>query len=286
MEIIKASCAGACYGVQRALKLALDSTQDDGRAKTFGPLIHNPQVVQNLTDHGIDVAHTPKEAKDERVIIRSHGVTPQVLDELTQEAREVIDATCPHVQRAHKAAQRLAREGKTVLVVGEKSHPEVEGIKAWAKLESDDVYVVGSPEEIPEDLSDPVGIVVQTTQSRERLNSILDALHERGLNPELKDTICQATNNRQQAALKLAQTVDVMVVIGGHNSSNTTRLFEICSEYAPRAYHIETTDELNPDDFIGVARVGITAGASTPDDQIEQVIATLESWNTHNYSHN
>lgn len=278
MEIIEAECAGACYGVQRALDLALAAAHEGKHAQTLGPLIHNPQVVEQLEAAGVGVADTLDDVAGDCLIIRSHGVTPEVRAAVDALGVPVIDATCPHVVRAQKAAEALAQEGCTVVVVGEESHPEVEGLCAWARKAGGRVIVVASADELPEEIDEPVGIVVQTTQARAKLDGVIAALKKRGIVPEVKDTICNATSTRQQAAADLAARVDAMVVIGGHNSSNTTRLYEICQAIAPAAYHIETPTELRKEDFAGLQKIGVTAGASTPDSMIDAVVECLRSW--------
>ena len=200
---------------------------------------------------------------------------PQVIDDIEQRGFTVIDATCPHVMRAQRAAAKLAKDGRHVLVVGEAGHPEVEGISAHARVAGGRCTIVGSPEDIPSDLSGRVGVVVQTTQSRERFEEVLDALEGLHLDLEVKDTICFATTQRQLSAVELAEQVDAMVVIGGRNSSNTTRLFEICAQHCSHAHHIERAEEIDPSWFDGCRVVGVSAGASTPDNQIESVVRYL-----------
>ncbi|WP_281702323.1 4-hydroxy-3-methylbut-2-enyl diphosphate reductase [Cryptobacterium curtum] len=278
MEIIIASRAGACYGVQRALNLAQQAAQSGGDVQTLGSLIHNPQVVAELAASGVEAVSKPEDLTASRVIIRSHGVTPQVREGIEQAGADIIDATCPHVLRAQQAARELALEGRLVIVVGEESHPEVEGLRAWAEQAGGQVVVAATPDDVPPQIDGSVGIVVQTTQRREKLDAIIDVLKSRGIKAEIRDTICSATSTRQEAAAELASQVDVMVVIGGHNSSNTTRLFEICRARSPQAFHIESPDELQSADFKGAQRVGVTAGASTPEDQIESVIERLRSF--------
>lgn len=198
------------------------------------------------------------------MVIRSHGVTPQVLAAVEDRGFTVVDATCPHVSRAQHAAAELAAEGCRVIVVGEAGHPEVEGLRAWAEEAGGKVDVVAAPEEIPEGLYDPVGVVAQTTQRRENLEAVVAALREAGLEPIVKNTICSATRQRQEAAADLASAVDAMVVIGGRNSSNTTRLAEVCALTCPRTFHIESTDELDPEAFADCRRVGVTAARAPP----------------------
>lgn len=297
MEVIRAKRAGACYGVQRALDMADEVIADGGRAYTLGPLIHNPQVVADLAARGAEAVDSVEEVRWEgaaaagapadgvvptnanapAVVIRSHGVTPQVLAAVEDRGFSVVDATCPHVSRAQHAAAELAAEGCRVIVVGEAGHPEVEGLTAWAEEAGGKVDVVAAPEEIPEGLYDPVGVVAQTTQRRENLEAVVAALREAGLEPIVKNTICSATRQRQEAAADLASAVDAMVVIGGRNSSNTTRLAEVCALTCPRTFHIESADELDPAAFVGCRRVGVTAGASTPENQIAAVEAFLRT---------
>lgn len=277
LSVVRAEYAGACYGVQRALDLTLATAEADKAVCTLGPLIHNPQVVSDLEARGIRVASSVDDCADEAVVIRSHGVVPDVIDTLSSRGIEVVDATCPHVLRAQRAAAKLAREGYQVLVVGEAGHPEVEGILAHAQREGEHCTVVGSAAQIPAELTDPVGIVVQTTQSHQKLAEIVDALEARGIDPVVKDTICSATIQRQDAARGLAREVDVMLVIGGRNSSNTTRLYEMCQQCCDAVHHIESASEIDPAWFEAVSSVGISAGASTPEDQIEDVVSYLET---------
>ena len=287
MEVVRAKRAGACYGVQRALDMADEVIADGSIAYTLGPLIHNPQVVADLAERGAEpvddvaaIEWTPAsegEGEVPSVVIRSHGVTPEVLGAVRERGFAVVDATCPHVARAQAAAAELAHEGCRVIVVGEEGHPEVEGLTAWARQAGGKVDVVASPADIPEGLYDPVGVVAQTTQRRENLEAVVAALTEAGLAPVVKNTICSATRQRQEAAAELAANVDAMVVIGGRNSSNTTRLAEVCALTCPRTFHIESADELDPVAFDGCARVGVTAGASTPENQIAAVEAFLKT---------
>lgn len=278
MKVVLADCAGACYGVQRALDLANKAALQHDSIQTLGPLIHNPQVVHELSQKGMGVAEDVADIQASTIIIRSHGVSPEVLDAIEAKQLKIIDATCPHVLRAQRAAYDLAARGFTVLVVGEDQHPEVQGLLAWAKRGGNKVYCISQTRDIPSDLEQPVGIVVQTTQTRELLQSVLDTLDNRGLTYELHDTICSATSKRQQAATQLAQNVDAMVVIGGKNSSNTTHLAEICSQYCQTVFHIESASELDKRLFEDIETVGITAGASTPEDQINAVVDCLHSW--------
>lgn len=278
MQVIRAKHAGACYGVQRALDMAHEAVARSGSAHTLGPLIHNPQVVAELEREGARVAVAPADIDGGTVIIRSHGVTPEVRAELEERDLDVVDATCPHVARAQKAAADLARQGCRVLVVGEAGHPEVAGLIAYAEAAGGKVDMVASPADVPAGLYDPIGVVVQTTQMRENLDAVVDVLKAQGLDPIVKNTICSATSQRQKTAAELSDEVDAMVVIGGRNSSNTTRLAEICAEHCPRVFHIESPAELDAAQLASCATVGVTAGASTPEDQIEAVVSALRAF--------
>lgn len=279
MKVIRAKKAGACYGVQRALDLARAASEGDEAVATIGPLIHNPQVVHDLAERGVRAVAAPEDVDAGACIIRSHGVVPAVRRAAETRGLRVIDATCPHVARAQKAAAELARACGRVVVVGEAGHPEVEGLVAYAREAGGAVCVAASGADLPADTAGPgrVGVVVQTTQTHEALESVVAELIARGFEPEVKDTVCFATRQRQEAAAALAGEVDAIVVIGGRNSSNTTRLAEICAAACPRTHHVEGADELDPAWFAGCATVGVTAGASTPDDQIASVVARLQA---------
>ncbi len=277
MRVEKAQYAGACYGVQRALDLAQDTLAQGESATTLGPLIHNPRVVSELAASGLKSADTLDDIDTTTVLIRSHGIRPEVQRSLAEHGFDVIDATCPHVERAQKAAAELADQGCLVVVVGEAGHPEVEGLLAYARDRGGRAVVVGSANEVPYGVCDPVGVVVQTTQTRDALSSVVTRLRELGCNPQVRDTVCFATRQRQEAAAELASRVDAMVVIGGRNSSNTTRLAEICARACPHSFHIESVEELALAWFSGCASVGVTAGASTPESHIAAVIEWLEA---------
>ncbi|RVU98400.1 4-hydroxy-3-methylbut-2-enyl diphosphate reductase [Coriobacteriales bacterium OH1046] len=267
--------AGACYGVERALELAwtaVSGTSDD--VFTLGPLIHNPRVVSSLDAMGAHEASAVDEAAGATIILRTHGVTPQEEERARAICAHVIDATCPFVKKVHVAVEKLMEEGYQVLVVGESGHPEVEATLAHAP----GALAVCSAEEARAlDLGPRVGIVVQTTQSLATLESVLKAIDDGAREVKLVNTICEATSSRQEAAAQLASEVGAMVVIGGRNSANTTRLAEICRSICGRTFHIEQPEELQRSWFEGVESIGITAGASTPSSQIASVVSTLEA---------
>lgn len=275
MRVEIARYAGVCYGVERALKLAEEAARQGTEVHTLGPLIHNPQAVDALREKGVEVAGCLDEVREGTLVIRSHGVDPAIIASARESGLDVVDATCPHVRKAHEAAEELRSEGYSVVIVGEADHPEVEGIMAHAGGEA---IVVESAAELPEQLpSRRVGVVVQTTQSASRLAEVVEALLPLTRDLRVVNTICSATAKRQQSAQELAESVDVVVVVGGRNSGNTTRLVEICRSVNPQVHHVETADELAAKWFEGAAVVGVTGGASTPDEQIRGVIDAIES---------
>ena len=260
MEIFLAEYLGFCYGVKRAIKIARENA--DGKSCTLGPIIHNPQMVDRLKSEGVGVVENLADLKEGTIIIRSHGVGPQVYEDAENINLKVVDATCPFVKKAQLSAKKLVEEGYQVVIIGEKNHPEVKSIFEW----SDKKAIILETEEEAKQLSScqKLGIVSQTTVSGERFRKIVEQLLEKSSEIKILRTICTATDQRQAAALELAQKVDVMLVIGGKNSANTTRLAQLCKKYCT-TYHIETAEELTPEWFNEVEKIGITAGASTPD---------------------
>lgn len=274
MRVVRAKHAGVCYGVERALDMAVAAMMDEDDTYTLGPLIHNPTVVKQLEEQGVKAAKCVDDIESGIVVIRSHGVEPHVLQQLKDKGLTVIDATCPHVAKAQRSAGELRDAGGTVVVIGRAEHPEVKGLCGHA---GERAVVVADVDELPDELIEPVGIVVQTTESKEKLDSVVEAIRARGIEPVVKNTICFATRQRQNSAADLADEVDAIVVIGGKNSSNTTHLYDICKAHCERSYFIEHVDEIDPAWFEGCETVGVTAGASTPDDQICAVVDYLET---------
>lgn len=271
--ITVADHAGACYGVQRALELVQKVAQQAaGPVHTLGPLIHNPQVVEGLASQGVTVVDDVPTQAGSTLVLRTHGVVPQVEQAARDFGLDVVDATCPYVKRVHHAAERLQELGYQVLVVGEAGHPEVEAILGHAPGA---VAVANVAALDGVTLSKRVGVVVQTTQAKATLDAVVSELMSRVPEVCVVNTICEATSERQQAARELAGRSDVMVVIGGRNSANTTRLAEICSAACPRTHHIEVPAELEAAWFVGAHEVGVTAGASTPTAQIDEVVSRI-----------
>ena len=275
VQIRVSESAGFCWGVERALRLAREAAAGaPGPIHTLGPLIHNPSVIALLAEQGINVVDDPTAKREGTIIIRSHGVPLETMAELSGRDLTVVDATCTFVKAAQEKAARLREEGYFVVVLGEPTHPEVLGIRSYAGPDS---LVAQGPADLPPELPRRrVGVVVQTTQSQERLASLVAALAPRVRELRVYNTICHATEERQQAAVAMASTVDLVVVVGGRNSGNTSRLADLCSAVQPRTHHVEEAEEIVPEWFSGVRTVGVTAGASTPPEQIEAVVGRLE----------
>ena len=268
MEVILADNLGFCYGVKRAIQLAEDSAAPGQVTNTLGPIIHNPQMVAKLAENGVGTVDSLDEVKEGTIIIRSHGVGPDVYDCVEAMGLNMVDATCPHVRKAQSSAKMLADEGYQVVIIGEKRHPEVKSIIEWA---GDGAVAIETEEEadsLPK--YGKLGVVAQTTFSAPKFKLIVERLLDKSSDMKILRTICTATDQRQSAAMKLATEVDLMIVIGGKNSANTTRLAQLCSDKC-KTYHIETADELRDDWFDKIKKIGITAGASTPDWIIKEV---------------
>lgn len=276
IDIKVARYAGVCYGVERALGMA-EKAADEARkpVNTLGPLIHNPLVVNDLESIGVGTASNVSEVEEGTLIIRAHGVVPSVVEDARTRGLDVLDATCPYVKKVHNAAERLVREGYQLIVVGESGHPEVEGIMGHA---GDDAHVVSVPGDLDAiDLSRKVGVVVQTTQTPGALADVVAELSKRTMDLRVINTICSATQERQDSAAELARRVDAMIVIGGKNSGNTRRLAEICTAACPKTHHIEDASEIEAAWFDGVSHIGVTAGASTPASHIERALVRMRS---------
>ena len=277
MEIIKAKTAGFCFGVDRAVRMTYGLLEEGKRVATLGPLIHNPQCVADLAAKGAVIADAPSDIPEGcEAVIRSHGVPLSVYDELAARNIIVHDATCPFVAKIHKIAQRAGKEGKILLVAGDASHPEVQGIVGHTRGK---VYTFSDLSELrqistPEIVQSEVVVVAQTTFEVKKWAESTEFIKKLYTNPEIFDTICNATWARQKEAEELSRRCDVMVVIGGRHSSNTQKLVAVASRHT-RAVAVETAAELEPGMFSGAETVGVTAGASTPSSIIEEVLSSM-----------
>jgi len=269
MKIYIARFGGVCFGVQRAIEISLNAVKRGKKVYSLGPLIHNRLVVEDLRKKGIITVNSIEEIKNKKVIIRSHGVHPKLLNTLKRKKFEIIDATCPRVRRAQRYVEKLIKEGYYVIIIGEEDHPEVKGLLGYggeqAAIYSRKVKVKKRK----------IGVVPQTTLDIERLNEAVSHLMKNVLEMKIYNTICRATVLRIREAIRLAKKADLMIVVGGKNSANTTRLYEVCKRYKP-SYHIESIEEISLDWFKGVQSIGVTAGASTPKEQVDTVAAFLK----------
>lgn len=275
MRVIKAKTAGFCFGVKRAVDQVYElAGKKEGAVYTYGPIIHNEEVVNDLEKKGVQVLHTKEELaalEKGTVVIRSHGVAREIYEQIQGKRLELVDATCPFVKKIHRIVKREGENGREIVIIGNATHPEVEGIKGWCVSK---VTVIGNEEEAQkyETNSDKgICIVSQTTFNYKKFNKLVEILSKKRYDILVLNTICNATEERQQEARKIAAEVDVMVVIGGKHSSNTQKLFEICKEECKNTYYIQTLEDLDVQSMQSMSCVGITAGASTPNNIIEEV---------------
>ncbi len=275
MEVIVAEHAGFCFGVTKAVETVYEQL-NKGKTNiyTFGPIIHNEIVVGDLEKKGVRVIEDISGLAgitEGVVVIRSHGVTKETYQALMDTGLEVIDATCPFVKRIHRIVEEESRKGKSIIVVGSAVHPEVEGIVSYAEGR---VYVVESPQEAAQfsgDKETEYVMVSQTTYNMNKFKETIEICKNNGYNINIVNTICNATDERQTEAEEIASRADVMIVIGGAHSSNSRKLYEICAARCPRTYFIQTLDDLKLEIPAEANLVGITAGASTPKNIIEEV---------------
>ena len=279
MEIKLAESAGFCFGVKRAVDTVYEQLKTGKTIYTYGPIVHNEEVVWELSEKGVQVLENEEslkslevpEGKKAAVIIRAHGVPEKIYHLMEEKGLECIDATCPFVKRIHKIAEQESLAGKHIVIVGNPVHPEVEGIVGWCRGEA---TVIQTPEEaaifVPPEGKE-VCVVSQTTFNYNKFHYIVEIFQKKGYNVSVVNTICNATEERQRAARALAAEADVMIVIGGKHSSNTRKLYEICLEECANTYFIQTLDDLHLELPETAALVGITAGASTPNNIIEEV---------------
>ena len=263
MKIKVAEHSGFCFGVKRAIQIALKTAQQNKKVATFGPIIHNPQMVSYLKKQGIGFIDDIDEITDETIIIRSHGITSDDYEKLLNKNVKLVDATCPFVKLAQEYAQKLIKEGFQLIVLGEENHPEVKALLSYV---DDTAIVVENPGEhfdLPKEKK--IGLIAQTTQSEDKLEKLSVKLLRKYKELYIVNTICHATLLRQGSTKELAHDVDIMIVIGGKNSANTARLAEIAKTEKCITFHIETAEELKDEWFKNIDTVGITAGASTPE---------------------
>jgi len=275
MQVLLAEEFGFCFGVERAVEMVEDALAQGAIVRTLGPLIHNTQEIQRLEAHGVATVEAPTDVEGGvTAVIRAHGVTPQVQRELEMRAAKVVDATCPFVTKVQKLAERAAAEGRDVVVVGNPDHPEMIGVVGYAPQNSHVVRDASEVASLP-----PLRAPLVVSQTTIKLSTFLEAAEavraKSDAEPQIVNTICSATRDRQDAARALAGHVDAFYIIGGRHSSNSLKLLSVCREQCERSFLIETPEEIVAEDLRGIGRVGVTAGASTPNWLIDQVVNRL-----------
>lgn len=279
MEIILASEMGFCFGVRRAVEMMEDATQVEGDMVSLGSVVHNPGVVAKLKEQGLDVIAAPGEVDGRPVAITAHGVSEATVRDLESRGARLVDTTCPIVTRSQQWAKRLAEDGFAVIVYGDPNHKEMRGVLGWAEGSAYAVPTIDAIDELPDDMPGRIGVLSQTTETEAHFAEFVRALLERRMDriSELRviNTLCNATTSQQAAAQELAHKVDLMIVIGGRESANTRHLAEVARGEGVETYHVEAAGEIEPAWLAGRERVGVTAGASTPDDAVEAVVARL-----------
>ena len=272
-EVTTAKSAGFCFGVRRAVDMVYAEAKKDNRVFTLGPIIHNEQVVKDLEKKGVKVIDSVNDIseKENTTIIRSHGVPQNVINALKEKKVNIVDATCPFVSKIHKIVKQASEDGKTVVIVGSDNHPEVEGIKGWCVSKPIVIESASEAEKLDNFGGKKLCIVSQTTFNYKKFKDIVDILSKKSYDIDVMNTICNATEERQTEAGTIARQSDAMLVIGGKHSSNTQKLYEICRKECENTYFIQTLDDLDLKQFQSFRSVGITAGASTPNNIIKEV---------------
>lgn len=276
MDVKTAKTAGFCFGVKRAVETVYEQVgkYKDTQIYTYGPIIHNEEVIKDMEKRGIKVLLTEEELDEVTegvVIIRSHGVAKRIYDKLEQKKLIYVDATCPFVKKIHGIVRRESLAGRRIVIIGNGTHPEVEGIKGWALNGADVLKTEEEAEKFHAGDDEKICIVAQTTFNYNKFKDLVEIISEKGYDISVLNTICSATKERQTEALCIAEEVEAMIVIGDKHSSNTQKLFEICNKACNNTYYIQTLDDLDMNQLRSVETVGITAGASTPNNIIEEV---------------
>ena len=274
MKVTLAKSAGFCFGVKRAVEMVYKEAETGKKVYTLGPIIHNEQVVQDLEQKGVRVIDTPEElskAEDATVIIRSHGISADVYHQLEDKKVRIVDATCPFVSKIHRIVEKKYQEGSCIVIVGNANHPEVEGINGWCNGAATVIGSVSEAENYSQEPARKLCVVAQTTFNYNKFKELVEILEKKSYDVSVLNTICNATKERQTEAESIAESVDAMIVIGDKHSSNTQKLFEICRKACNNTYYIQTLGDLDLNQLGSVETVGITAGASTPNNIIEEV---------------
>ena len=276
MEVIKAKTAGFCFGVKRAVDTVYEQVEKCGGKNiyTYGPIIHNEEVVKDMGQKGVTVLRSEEELdalEEGIVIIRSHGVEKRIYDKLNARGIGIVDATCPFVKKIHNIVSEQSAQGKYIVIIGNPEHPEVQGIRGWAGERVCVIQNSDDAEKFSPDENEKICVVSQTTFNYNKFKDLVEIISEKSYYVSVLNTICNATKERQTEAESIAETVDAMIVIGDKHSSNTQKLFEICRKACNNTYYIQTLGDLDLNQLGSVETVGITAGASTPNNIIEEV---------------
>ena len=274
IEVKVAKSAGFCFGVKRAVDMVYDEAAKGNKVYTLGPIIHNEQVVNDLEKKGVNVLDSVNDIKDGEnitVIIRSHGISEDIYNNLKAKNVKIVDATCPFVAKIHRIVREKYKDGYQIVIIGNANHPEVEGIKGWCCNDAVIIESIEDAENIVLDIQKKVCVVAQTTFNYKKFKDIVDILLKKSYDIDVMNTICNATEERQTEAGTIAGQSDAMLVIGGKHSSNTQKLYEICKKRCSDTYFIQTLDDLDLKKLQSFRSVGITAGASTPNNIIKEV---------------
>lgn len=275
MEIIVARNSGFCYGVRRALQLARKTGQKSGqRIFSWGEIIHNPEVITSLRKDGILVADSLSQLKPgDTVIIRSHGISPAVYRALRKKKVRLVDATCPIVKKIQQTVDRLSRRSGEIIIVGNKNHPEIQGLLGYSRGKARVVENEEQARALP--FRKKRAVLAQSTQDGQLFSQVVGVLAEKTAELQVFNTICQSTRIRQVSTAELARQVEVLLIIGGKNSSNTNKLYQISRRLLPRTYFIESAEEITPEMLRGVNKIGLSGGASTPPEVINKTVAAI-----------
>lgn len=274
MEVTLAKSAGFCFGVKRAVETVYKEIEKGNKVYTYGPIIHNDEVVKDLESKGVHVVHSFEEMKDIEkgiMIIRSHGVSKAEYDRIIELGFEIVDATCPFVKKIHKNVSKESLAGREIVIIGNANHPEVQGIKGWCEGKCIVIETTEEAEKFVPEIGKNVSIVAQTTFNYKKFKDLVEIISKKGYDILALNTICNATEERQTEARELAKVCDAMIVIGGKQSSNTQKLAEICKSECADTYYIQTLVDLDLEVLKSYRSVGITAGASTPNNIIKEV---------------
>lgn len=276
MNVILAESAGFCFGVKRAVNMVYQEIEKNHvPIYTYGPIIHNEEVVKDLEKKGVTVVEdltTIDELKKGIMIIRSHGISKNEYERIKTAGFEIVDATCPFVLKIHRLVEEYSTKGHHIIIVGNETHPEVQGIRGW--IQGDQVSVIATKEDAENfslNSNNSISIVSQTTFNYNKFQELVEIIMKKGYDINVLNTICNATEERQTEARKIAKESDAMIVIGGKSSSNTQKLFEICKKECANTYYIQTSSDMDYTKLKSINNVGITAGASTPNKIIEEV---------------